>query len=97
MHCKCKRSISVLDRRSTGLTDRQAHNLKVGGSNPPPATKMARYVNDLTGFLLSAVCSSSDSGSILEAGELRKMAAYSWPNIPGFWTIDRAWHSVQPR
>src|SRR3954451_23072288 len=31
---------------------RQAHNLKVAGSNPAPATKSARHVNDMAGFLL---------------------------------------------
>ena len=33
---------------------RQAHNLKVAGSNPAPATKSARQVNDLAGFSVSA-------------------------------------------
>ena len=29
---------------------RQAHNLKVIGSNPIPATKKARYLNEMAGF-----------------------------------------------
>jgi hypothetical protein len=33
--------------------ERQAHNLKVVGSNPTPATKQkARHVNALAGFML---------------------------------------------
>src|SRR5262249_2912994 len=44
---------------------RQAHNLKVRGSNPLPATrKMARYVNDLAGFLLSEKASLGRFGPI---------------------------------
>ena len=36
------------------LPDLRAHNLKVRGSNPPPATKLRRQVKDLAALLFSA-------------------------------------------
>ena len=38
---------SKTDTQRASLIVPQAHNLKVGGSNPPPATKSSRYIKDI--------------------------------------------------
>ena len=43
----------------SSLVARQAHNLKVVGSNPTPATKKPRYPNWIAGFLISVSCAAS--------------------------------------
>src|SRR5665213_1841880 len=50
---------------------RQAHNLKVVGSNPTPATKSRRPVNDLTAFAFFAL--SSNFGLIQNAQPLTSL------------------------
>jgi hypothetical protein len=48
---------------------RQAHNLKVVGSNPTPATKLRRQVKDLAVFPFWGLCLEPASGSTVEARE----------------------------
>ena len=45
----------------------QAHNLKVVGSNPTPATKILRVINRLSAALRGGVCVSNTRGSTVEA------------------------------
>ena len=45
----------------------QAHNLKVVGSNPTPATKLSRVIKRLNAALRGGVCVSSHRGSTVEA------------------------------
>ena len=56
---------------------RQAHNLKVVGSNPTPATKSAKLIKDLHAALRGGVCVSSACGSTVEAsaGEVLHIAS----------------------
>ena len=44
-----------------------AHNLKVVGSNPTPATKIPKCFSDLRGARKGAFCVSSTPGSTVEA------------------------------
>ena len=46
---------------------RQAHNLKVTGSNPVPATRIARQLKRLAGFLLTEPSFQKSTGSTVEA------------------------------
>ena len=46
---------------------RQAHNLKVVGSNPTPATKFPRIIKCLNAALRDGVCVSTHRGSTVEA------------------------------
>ena len=46
---------------------RQAHNLKVTGSNPVPATRIARQLRRLAGFLLTEPSFQKSTGSTVEA------------------------------
>ena len=46
-----------------------AHNLKVAGSNPAPATKIPRGIKGLSAALRGGVCVSNTRGSTVEARE----------------------------
>src|SRR5208282_1891128 len=48
---------------------RQAHNLKVGGSNPPPATnQFLSYINGIEGYAIkNRAANPSSYGSVVEA------------------------------
>ena len=51
----------------SSLVARQAHNLKVVGSNPTPATKSIRVIKRLCAALRGGVCVSAARGSTVEA------------------------------
>jgi hypothetical protein len=71
---------------------RQAHNLKVIGSNPIPATKLRRQVKDLAALPFLCLCLEPASGSTGEAREgviIGKSAGWragpDWPTRRARW------------
>src|SRR5262245_8435373 len=71
-HDSCWRRLESIclrfDRDAFSTLNRQAHNLKVVGSNPTPATKLRRQVKDLAALPFWRLWLVLALGSTVEAG-----------------------------
>src|SRR6056297_2305002 len=68
LHTVLRESISqLLGAGWSSPVARQAHNLKVVGSNPTPATNILRVFKRLSAALRGGVCVSNTRGSTVEA------------------------------
>jgi hypothetical protein len=82
--CDCVYTAPLADAGWSSLAARRAHNPKVGGSNPPPATNFPSYIQTLTVDRDGMPVTSESSVREFCGSRPRKLVHHHYPYVSRF-------------